>query len=208
VLGQGQVAPATAGGVYDRDPISTGCVIASPRRLRFDGAWAPSRFAKFRVRSMKISASPTLNVLGAAALIYALYLPIALWLQYSYVPPTHRSRPPRLAAPAWPLGPISPYGQGGIAFQAHVDVFAALEEDNEAEQHSPVVLYEDGKPLGRAHSMVVDIARGGGGRYTHLKGVGIVFSSSDNTDPTKNGRHYSTMCRTEAPVANVPQCGP
>ena len=157
---------------------------------------------------MKISASPTLNILGAAALIYAVYLPIALWLQHSYVPPSHPSPPPRLAARAWPLGAISPYGHGGIAFHAHVDVFAPLEEDNEAEQHSPVVLYEDGKQLGPAHSLVADIAREGGGRYTHLKGVGMVFSSSDNTDPTKNGRHYWVVCQTEAPVANVPQCGP
>jgi hypothetical protein len=36
----------------------------------------------------------------------------------------------------------------------------------------------------------------------------MVFSSSDKTDPTKNGRHYWAVCRTEAPVANVPQCGP
>ena len=157
---------------------------------------------------MKITASTTLNILGAAALIYAAYLPIALRLQHAYVPPTHRLPPPRLAARAWPLGPIIPYGHGGIAFRAHVDAFAPLEEDNDAEQHSPVVLYEDGKPLGPAHSTLVDVIRKGNGRYTHLKGAGMVFSSSDNTDPSKNGRHYSAMCRTETPVANVPQCGP
>jgi hypothetical protein len=157
---------------------------------------------------MKITASPTLNILGAAVLIYAAYLPIALRLQHAYVPPTHRLPPPRLAARAWPLGPIIPYGHGGIAFRAHVDAFAPLEEDNDAEQHSPVVLYEDGKPLGPAHSTLVDVIRKGNGRYTHLKGAGMVFSSSDNTDPSKNGRHYSAMCRTETPVANVPQCGP
>jgi hypothetical protein len=157
---------------------------------------------------MKITASPTLNILGAAALIYAVYLPIALRLQHAYVPPTRASPPPRIAARAWPLGAISPYGHGGKAFHAHVDVFAPLEEDNDAEQHSPVVLYEDGTPLGPAHSLLVDITSSGGGHYTHLKGVGIVFSSSDNTDPTKNGRHYWVVCRTEAPVANVPQCGP
>jgi hypothetical protein len=157
---------------------------------------------------MKITASPTLNILGAAALIYAAYLPIALRLQHAYVPSTHRLPPPRLAARAWPLGPIIPYGHGGIAFRAHVDVFGAFEENNDAEQHSPVVLYEDGKPLGPAHSTLVDVIRKGNGRYTHLKGAGMVFSSSDNTDPSKNGRHYSAMCRTETPVANVPQCGP
>jgi hypothetical protein len=147
---------------------------------------------------MKVSASPTLNILGVAALIYAAYLPIALRLQHSYVPPvppTHRSPPPRLAARAWPLGPISPYGRGGIAFQAHVDAFGPLEEDNDAEKHSPVVLYEDGKPLGPAHSTLADITRVGGRRYTHLKGVGMVFSSSDNTDSTTNGRHCGALSR-------------
>jgi hypothetical protein len=157
---------------------------------------------------MKITATPTPKILGAAALIYAAYLPIALRLQHSYVPPAHRLPPPRLAALAWPLGPITPYGHGGIAFHAHVDVFGALEEDNEAEQHSPVVLYEDGKPLGPAHSVIADIDRSGGGRYTHWKGTGMIFSTSDNTDPTKNGRHYWVVCRTPAPVVNVPQCGP
>ena len=157
---------------------------------------------------MKISASPTLNVLGAAALIYAAYLPIALSLQRAYVPPTHRLPPPRLAAKPWPLGPISPLDNAGIGFQAHVDVFEPLEENNDADQHSPVVLYEDGKPLGPAHSMYADIASKGGGRYTHLKNLGMVFSSSDNTDPRKNGRHYTAMCKTEVAVAGVPQCGP
>jgi hypothetical protein len=147
---------------------------------------------------MKITASPTLNILGAAALIYAIYLPIALRLQHSYVPPTHASPPPRLAARAWPLGTIFPYGHGGRAFHAHVDVFGALEDDNEAEQHSPVVLYEDGKLLGPAHSLIPDVVATGRGHYTHRKGVGMIFSSSDNTDPTMNGRHYWVVCRTEA----------
>jgi hypothetical protein len=155
---------------------------------------------------MKIAASPTLNIFGAAALIYAAYLPVALHLQHAYVPPTHRLPPPRLATKPWALGPISPYPDGGFAFHAHVDVFEPIEEPNDADQRSPVVLYEDGKPLGPAHSMLGDITSKGGGRYTHLKGVGMVFSSSDNTDPRKNGRHYTAMCKTE--VANVPQCGP
>ena len=157
---------------------------------------------------MKITASPTLIILGAAALIYAAYLPIALQLQHSYVPPTHRGPPPRLAAKPWALGPISALDNGGFAFHAHVDVFEPLEEKNDADQHSPVVLYEDGKPLGPSHSMIADITSKGGGRYTHAKGTGFIFSSSDNTDPRKNGRRYTAMCRTEAEVAGVAQCGP
>ena len=157
---------------------------------------------------MKISASPTHYILGAAALIYAAYLPVALSLQHAYVPPTDRSPPPRVAIKSQALGPIYPFWDSGMAFRAHVDVFEPLEEPNDAEQHSPVVLYEDGKPLGPAHSMIADIASKGGGRYTHMKGVGMVFSSSDNTDPRKNGRHYTAMCRTEVAVAGVLQCGP
>jgi hypothetical protein len=160
-----------------------------------------------KVRSMKISARPTLNIVGAAVLIYAIYLPIALWLQHSYVPLPDAPPPPRPGKP-WPLQTIYPWGNGGIAFHAHVDAFDSLEDDREAEQHSPLVLYEDGKPLGPAHSLIADIDRSGGGRYTHWKGTGMIFSTSDNTDPTKNGRHYWVVCRTPAPVVNVPQCGP
>jgi hypothetical protein len=156
---------------------------------------------------MNISARPTLNILGASALVYAIFLPIALWLQHSYVPPPYAPPPPHPGKP-WPLQTIHQYGGGGIAFHAHVDAFDSLADDNADEQHSPVVLYEDGKPLGPAHSVILDVIRDGRGRYTHWKGVGMIFSSSDNTDPTKNGRHYWVVCRTPAPVANVPQCGP
>ena len=155
---------------------------------------------------MNISARPTLNILGACVLVYALYLPIALWLQHSYVPLPDAPPPPRPGKP-WPLQTIHPYGNGGIAFHAHVDAFDSLADDTADEQHSPLVLYEDGKPLGPAHSRIQDVFKGGG-RYTHWTGVGMIFSASDNTDPTKNGRHYTAMCQTEAPVAGVPQCGP
>jgi hypothetical protein len=155
---------------------------------------------------MNISARPTLNILGACVLVYALYLPIALWLQHSYVPLPDAPPPPRPGKP-WPLQTIQRYGSGGTAFHAHVDAFDSLADDNADEQHSPLVLYEDGKPLGPAHSRIQDVFKGGG-RYTHWTGVGMIFSASDNTDPTKNGRHYWVVCRTPAPVPGVPQCGP
>jgi hypothetical protein len=55
---------------------------------------------------------------------------------------------------------------------------------------SPVVLLEDTLPLGPAHSLHDDIRRKGAGRYSHW-GVGLYFSSSDNSDPRANGRAYS-----------------
>lgn len=57
-------------------------------------------------------------------------------------------------------------------------------------QHSRLVLLEDGVPLGPAHA-VHDAVRGTGrGAYSHWLG-GLVFSSSDNSDPNRNGRRYS-----------------
>ncbi|QPF83917.1 hypothetical protein IC762_30355 [Bradyrhizobium genosp. L] len=59
---------------------------------------------------------------------------------------------------------------------------------------SPIVIYENGKPLGPAHSTPHDtIATLGHGRFSHWKAPGssiVVFSSSDNTDPESNGRDY------------------
>ncbi|MCB9896497.1 MAG: hypothetical protein H6825_00710 [Planctomycetes bacterium] len=57
---------------------------------------------------------------------------------------------------------------------------------------SPVVLLEDGEPLGPARCGHDDIRTLGRGRYSHW-GPKIYFSSSDNSDPNTNGRVYSVM---------------
>jgi glycosyltransferase involved in cell wall biosynthesis/2-polyprenyl-3-methyl-5-hydroxy-6-metoxy-1,4-benzoquinol methylase len=54
---------------------------------------------------------------------------------------------------------------------------------------SPLELREDGVALGPAHALHVDIASMGGGRFSHWGGE-LYFSSSDGTDPRRNGRHY------------------
>jgi len=118
---------------------------------------------------MQLSSKPTLSVLAACALIYTIYLPIALWLQHSYVPPPYAPLAPRIQQ--WPLQKIHPLE--GFAFVSALDRFVSLEDDK-AEQHSPVVLYEDGKPLGPAHSLHGDIEHIGHGRYSHWKGAGII----------------------------------
>ena len=51
-------------------------------------------------------------------------------------------------------------------------------------------LYEDGKELGPAHAVHVDIREKGLGRYSHWK-TGLFLSASDNSDPTTNGRKYT-----------------
>lgn len=154
---------------------------------------------------MQILGKPTRSILGICALIYAVYLPIALWLQHSYVRPPY-APPPAPRAQQWPLQTIRQLE--GIAFVSALDGFVSLEDEKAAEQHSPLVLYEDGKPLGPAHSLHADIEHMGHGRYSHWKGARIIFSTSDNSDPTRNGRRYWVVCRTENPLVRNPGCGP
>jgi pectate lyase len=55
---------------------------------------------------------------------------------------------------------------------------------------SSLKLYENGKELGPAHTSHKDIRLSGRGRFSHW-GNSLYFSSSDNTDPRRNGRRYT-----------------
>ena len=55
---------------------------------------------------------------------------------------------------------------------------------------SPLRLYEDGKPIGKAHCEHVEIRESGGGCYSHWVRR-LIFSTPDNSDPLTNGRTYS-----------------
>ena len=61
-------------------------------------------------------------------------------------------------------------------------------------RRSRLVVKEDGKPLGPAHSLHADIAETGSGRFSHWDSW-VVFSSSDNSDPRANGRNYTVTFR-------------
>jgi hypothetical protein len=54
---------------------------------------------------------------------------------------------------------------------------------------SPLLVYENNKVLGPAHSRPQDIASIGEGRYVHMRN-GLLFSASDNSDVNANGRTY------------------
>lgn len=54
---------------------------------------------------------------------------------------------------------------------------------------SRLILLEDGKPLGPAHTQHADIRKLGDGRFSHWTHA-LWFSSSDGTDPGTNGRSY------------------
>ncbi len=62
--------------------------------------------------------------------------------------------------------------------------------DKETRNRSSLVLFEDGRPLGPAHALHQDIREKGKGRYSHWTRGILYFSTSDNSDPTRNGRTY------------------
>jgi hypothetical protein len=56
-------------------------------------------------------------------------------------------------------------------------------------RRSDLVLYQDERQLGPPHALHDDIKQRGGGLYSHW-GRYLYFASSDNTDPSSNGRRY------------------
>jgi hypothetical protein len=129
-----------------------------------------------------IISSPTGRVVLAAAVVFALYLPLAVWLRNIYVP--------AVGPPGSVLLLSDIHKLKGFSYRSSDFQLRGLADDPEGEQHSPVVLYEDDKPLGPQHSEIADIEQLGSGRYTQRKRIGFVFSASDNSDPRKNGRKY------------------
>ena len=121
------------------------------------------------------------NVLGIAAFIYALYLPLALSVAHFHEP---RPVPPE---PRFQL--LRFEHVEGAAFRTRPMLVSQFEDDPAA-QRSPLILYEDDKPLGPAHSPHEEVEHVGRGRYSHWKEIGILMSTSDNTDPNRNGRLY------------------
>ncbi len=79
---------------------------------------------------------------------------------------------------------------------------------------SPLVVLEDGRPLAQPHALHAEIRELGQGRYSHWtyragadrNGAAyreVLFSTSDNSDPNSNGRHYTA----QAGDIEVPLCG-
>ena len=121
----------------------------------------------------------------AVVAVFAMYFPVAIHLKHSYVPVPARSNT-RIGL----VGPFERFGSSGAAYVASVP-FDDLADSSDATERSPIVLYENGIPLGPAHSWHADIAKIGHGRFSHWRGIGIVFSASDNSNPNVNWKHYS-----------------
>jgi hypothetical protein len=134
----------------------------------------------------------TMIALAISAAIYAAYLPVALWLGHTYAP-IEMPQGEKLQ----PIGNIKHIE--GFAYQAGTPFLIKYADNDPGNQRSPIVLYENLRPLGPPHSVHSDIQEIGHGRYSHWNDNpnsgwrtirGVLFSTSDNTDPRTNGRRY------------------
>jgi hypothetical protein len=101
------------------------------------------------------------------------------------------------SAPPCPAGEMltlaKPYTHHeGRAYLVKGPNFGEITDTDEFPRRSPVVVCEDKSALGPGHSLIMDIAQAGAGRYVHYMGA-IFFSASDNSDPNTNGRQYSIV---------------
>jgi hypothetical protein len=83
-----------------------------------------------------------------------------------------------------------PVYQEGLGYIAPAPALDDLADSSDAPLRSPYVVYENDLPLGPAHTIHSEISKLGHGRFSHWKDIGFIFSSSDGTDPTSNGRKY------------------
>ena len=88
------------------------------------------------------------------------------------------------------LSPREMKHNGGFGWTAHLPHTVAMGDDSQNNERSVLELFEDGKPLGPAHSGHDDIREKGGGLFAHWQDT-LYFSSSDNVDPKASGRRYS-----------------
>ncbi|BBL69925.1 hypothetical protein [Methylogaea oryzae] len=74
----------------------------------------------------------------------------------------------------------------GFCWVSPVPEYILSDRDN----HSSLVVFENGVPLPTAHVNHGEIRLHGKGRYSHW-GEFVYFSTTDNTSPLENGREYS-----------------
>ncbi|MBR1280121.1 hypothetical protein [Bradyrhizobium sp. AUGA SZCCT0283] len=113
----------------------------------------------------------------------AIWFPLAAIVGSRYEPVP---RPPG----AYSFVGIEKHAEGEFMYVIHFDRYSKLADTPEEPTRSPIMIYENDRPLGPAHSTTADIKSLGLGHYIHVEGV-IYFSTSDNTDPRTNGRQYS-----------------
>lgn len=122
-----------------------------------------------------------MRVLFAVVALLVAYFPVAFVLN-------KRSRPDPMVL----SGPFIRH-ENSNAFIVYPVIPGAIADDKDHLEQSSLSLYEDGRPLGPAHSVHRDVVVDGRGHYSfwHHNVTLLIFSTSDNSDPNTNGRIYS-----------------
>jgi hypothetical protein len=104
---------------------------------------------------------------------FTAYFPAAIWLQSSYV---------RIEAPAGAVFKLTQFlrlSRNKFGYMSIAHKLRDLGDTEDEPKRSPVIIYEDGLPLGPAHSAQEDIEEIGLGRFSHLQRIGFFLSASD-----------------------------
>lgn len=90
-------------------------------------------------------------------------------------------------------GPFAQEGEFGwvcrLGGLAEALLLASLADTDALPRRSPLILCEDGRPLGPPHSLHAAIRESGGGAFSHWKDE-LYLSTPDGSDPNRNGRLY------------------
>jgi hypothetical protein len=125
----------------------------------------------------------------AATALFAVYFPLAILIQRLDPVAPNITGEKILMRGAFPQK--REWGSLGYAYS--ITMLGKLDrnwDSMEDGSRSPLLIYENDRPIGPAHSNHVDIQNIGRGRYSHWENRGVVFSTSDNTNPNTNGRAY------------------
>ena len=80
--------------------------------------------------------------------------------------------------------------RAGNCWIANIPVSFGIPDCLDKMSASQTRLFEDGREIGPAHVIHTEIEKFGRGSFSHWKDGFFYFSSSDNSDPNKNGRLY------------------
>jgi hypothetical protein len=122
----------------------------------------------------------------------AVYFVAAHWLKISHVPAVSPVAPNIPGEKVRLLPPYERFLDSEFAVIVVDHMFGGVADSVDNNTRSTILIYEDDRRLGPAHSKHFDVGRLGRGRFSHYQSKNSIFlfSSSDNTDPRTNRRAY------------------
>lgn len=116
-----------------------------------------------------------------ALMIVVPFFIILTWGYHSHYSPSQGSTSQKLK------GPFN--HESGYSWVVHLPELKNWADTPPQEKRSTLIIYENGRALGPAHSTHDIISNLGRGRFSHWE-ENLYFSTSDNSDPNTNGRQY------------------